>query len=154
MVYFYIYIADTVDEYGQAFACFGGVSLSVGQSVWSLWVFFCVFSASDWRSLQQNLAIASLKDSDTLESFIVFLLSVLSLILLFSFLSANPIVGYLLKDYYTYSLKSSHTCRPLSDLVQGLFFESIQITSQDLECIMDFPFFLHISKTYHPIFNF
>ena len=88
-------------------------------------------------------------------SFIVFLLSVLSLILLlFSYLSANSFDGYLLKNCYTYSLQTSHTGRPLSDLVQGLFFESIRIAIRDLECIMDFQFFLHISTSYHSIFNF
>ena len=75
-------------------------------------------------------------------------------LLLFSFLSANSIAGYLLKNCYTYSLQTLHTGRPLSDLVQGLFFVSIRITSRDLERIMDFQFFLHISTTYHSIFNF
>ena len=62
-----------------------------------------------------------LKDSNSIEIFYCFSTSVVSLIL-FSFLSANSIVSYLLKDYYTYSLQTSHTSRPLSHLLQDFFF--------------------------------
>ena len=97
--------------------------------------------------------ILLLKDSDYIGIFYCFSTfgTILNIILLSSM---NLIAGYLLKNCSTYSLQTSHTGRPLSQLVQGLFFESIQIASWDLECIMDFQFFLHISKTFHLIFNF
>ena len=70
------------------------------------------------------------------------------------FLSANSVAPKYLKNCYTYSFYTSHTGRPLPNLVQVIFFESIWIVSHDLECIMGFQFFLNISKTYYPIFNF
>ena len=38
-------------------------------------------------------------------------------IIIIILLSANPVVGYLLKDCYIYSLQTLHTGRPLSHLV-------------------------------------
>ena len=78
---------------------------------------------------------------------IVFLLLVLSLILLFSFLSAKLNCRlYLLKNCYTYSLQISHTGRPghVSSCARFIF-RVIRIASRNLECIMDFQFSLHIS---------
>ena len=73
---------------------------------------------------------------------------------IFLLLSANSFAGYLLKNCCTYSLQISQAGRHLCNLAPLLFFESIWIANRDLERIMDFQFFLHNSKTYHPIFNF
>ena len=97
-------------------------------------------SSSRWRSNRDLLTVACNCSPPVL--------------LLFSYLSANSIACYLLKNCYTYSLQTSHTGRSLSDLVQRLFFVSIRIASRDLERIMDFQFFLHISTTNNSIFNF
>ena len=75
-------------------------------------------------------------------------------ILVILFLSANSIAPKYLKNCYTYSFYTSHTGRPLSNQVQVIFFELMRIVSRDLERIMGFQFFLNISKTYNPIFNF
>ena len=94
-----------------------------------------------------------LKDSDYIGIFYCFCTfgTILNIIIL---LSANLIASYLLKNCYTDSLQTSHTGRPLCYLVQGLLLESIRIASRDLECVMFLQFFLHISRTYHPIIKF
>ena len=66
-------------------------------------------------------SVTLLKDSDVIGIFYCFPTfgTMLTIILLSS---ANSIAGYLLKKCYIYSLQTSHTGRPLSYLVQGLFF--------------------------------
>ena len=86
-----------------------------------------------------------LKDSNTLESFIVFLISVLSL--LFFFFSDTRLESQI-------SETAPHSAtKPLSDDVHKNILVSIQITVLDLEPNPDFQTFLIISKTYHRIFK-
>ena len=92
-----------------------------------------------------------LKDSNTLESFIVFLISVLSL--LFFFFSGRTIALANLRNRTTFSHQTPLIYGPLSDDVHKTILVSIQITVLDLEPNPDFQTFLIISKTYHRIFN-
>ena len=100
----------------------------------------------------QSLRHLSLKDSNTLESFIVFLISVLSL-LLFFFFSGQAIGIANLRNRTTFSHQTPLIYGPLSDGVHKSILVSIHITVLDLEPNLDFKTFLIISKTYHRIFN-
>ena len=95
--------------------------------------------------------LSLLKDSNTLESFIVFLISVLSL--LFFFFSGRTIALANLRNRTTFSHQTPLIYGPLSDDVHKTILVSIQITVLDLEPNPDFQTFLIISKTYHRIFN-
>ena len=92
-----------------------------------------------------------LKDSNTLESFIVFRISVLSL--LFFFFSGHTIAIANLWNRITFSHQTPLIYGPLSDDVHKSILVSIQITVLDLEPNPDFQTFLIISKTYHRIFK-
>ena len=86
--------------------------------------------------------------------YIFFLLSVLSLILFSFFLQTHlPAISSKTTAALTSSKFHRHVARHLCNLAPLLFFKSIWIASRDLECIMDFQFFLHNSKTCYPIFN-
>ena len=88
-----------------------------------------------------------------MESFIVFLISVLSLLLLFFFFSGHAIALANLRNRTTFSHQTPLIYGPLSDDVHKTILVSIQITVLDLEPNPDFQTFLIISKTYHRIFN-
>ena len=97
------------------------------------------------------LLLLLLKDSNTLESFIVFLISVLSL--LFFFFSGRTIALANLRNRTTFSHQTPLIYGPLSVDVHKTILVSIQITVLDLEPNPDFQTFLIISKTYRRIFN-
>ena len=98
-----------------------------------------------------NSCLLLLKDSNTLESFIVFLISVLSL--LFFFFSGRTIALANLRNRTTFSHQTPLIYGPLSDDVHKTILVSIQITVLDLEPNPDFQTFLIIYKTCYRIFN-
>ena len=89
----------------------------------------------------------------TLESFIVFLVSVLSLILFFH-ASGSSFARVNLQNRNTFSHQTSHTCEPLPLVMHLIFIEPIQITILDLELNPYLQIFLYIYETYYSIFNF
>ena len=87
-----------------------------------------------------------------MESFIVFLISVLSL-LLFFFFSGHAIGIANLRNRTTFSHQTPLIYGPLSDGVHKSILVLIQITVLDLEPNPDFQTFLIISNTYLRIFK-
>ena len=90
-----------------------------------------------------------LKDSNTLESFIVFFISVLSLLLFFFFRTRD----WNRKSPKLHHIQTPLIYGPLSDDVHKSVSVSIQITVLDLEPNPCFQIFLNISETNGQIFN-
>ena len=88
-----------------------------------------------------------------MESFIGFLISVLSFFLLFRLFRTALCSRKNLKNRNAFNHQTSHTSRPLTLIVHQIFFERIRITILDLEPNPCFQTFLIISKTYYRIFN-